>query len=43
MVAAGAVDSKDVPAYTAVGGIPAKVLKTMENESDKEDVIEETI
>lgn len=41
VVAAGAVVAKDVSAYAVVGGIPAKVLKTIENESGKEDVNEE--
>lgn len=35
VVAAGAVVTKDVPAYTVVGGIPAKVLKTIENKETK--------
>ena len=31
VVAAGAVVTKDVPPYTVVGGVPAKMIKTVEH------------
>ena len=34
VVAAGSVVGKDVPANTLVGGVPAKVIKTLKNEEE---------
>ena len=36
VVAAGAVVTKDVPPFTVVGGVPAKIIKTIEDPERKE-------
>ena len=33
VIAAGAVVTKDIPAYSIVGGVPAKLIKSRKNES----------
>ena len=33
IIAAGAVVTKDIPAYSIVGGVPAKLIKSRKNES----------
>ena len=36
VVAAGAVVTKDIPAYAVAGGVPAKVIRYLDPEEQKE-------